>query len=54
LTFFIGTVIEKAMVEEIFHQTKNGSLSYAANLTNDNQLTMICQWLIICNRTMKW
>ena len=46
LTFFIGAAIEKAMAKEIFHQIQNGSLCCAANLTDDRQLTMICQWLI--------
>ena len=46
LTFFIGAAIEKAMAKEIFHQIQNGSLCCAANLTDDQQLTMICQWLI--------
>ena len=46
LTFFIGAAIETAMAEDIFHQIQKGDLCCAANLTNDEQLTMICQWLI--------
>jgi type II restriction enzyme len=46
LTFFIGAVIEKAMAKEIFEQLQNKTLSHAANLTNEEQLTMICQWII--------
>ena len=45
-TFFIGAAIEKAMSKEIFDQLKNGILSNAANLTNDNQLVSICKWLL--------
>jgi type II restriction enzyme len=46
LTFFIGAAIEKAMAKEIFEQLQNKTLSHAANLTNEKQLTMICQWII--------
>ncbi|MCL2346802.1 MAG: type II restriction endonuclease [Planctomycetaceae bacterium] len=46
LTFFIGAAIEKAMAEEIFHQLDTGVIQNAANLTNDEQLTAICHWLI--------
>ncbi|MDR1925759.1 MAG: type II restriction endonuclease [Planctomycetaceae bacterium] len=44
--FFIGAAIEKAMAREIFEQIQNGTLSCAANLTNEEQLAMICQWII--------
>ena len=43
---FIGGAIEKAMADEIYNQLQNGLLDYAANLTNDNQLSSFCDWLI--------
>ncbi len=43
---FIGGAIEKAMAEEIYSQLQTGMLDYAANLTNDNQLSSFCDWLV--------
>jgi type II restriction enzyme len=45
-TFFIGAAIEKAMAEEIFHQLETDMIQNVANLTNEEQLTTICHWLI--------
>ena len=45
-TFFIGTAIEKSMAIEIFDQLNSNKISRAVNLTNDNQLTDICLWII--------
>jgi hypothetical protein len=45
-TFFIGSAIEKSMAYEMYEEMKSGILSNAANLTNDEQLTSICNWLI--------
>ena len=45
-TVFIAAAIERAMAEEIFFQLQNGTLTGAANLTKDNQLTEFCNWLI--------
>jgi len=45
-TFFIGAAIENAMAEEIHRQLKSGLLSNAANLTNQNQVVALCDWLI--------
>jgi type II restriction enzyme len=45
-TFFIGAAIEKAMAKEIFDQLEAGTIQNAANLTNDEQLTAICCWII--------
>lgn len=45
-TFFIGAAIENSMASEIFKQLQAGILSNAANLTNDEQLTSICEWII--------
>ena len=43
-TFFIGAAIENAMAKEIHHQLEQGTLAYAANLTNDDQVVALCQW----------
>lgn len=45
-TFFIGAAIENAMAIEIFKQLQAGTINNAANLTNDDQLTSICEWII--------
>jgi len=45
-TFFIGAAIESNMAEEIFEQLKKSTLVNAANLSIDEQLTSICDWLI--------
>ena len=44
--FFVGAAIENAMADEIYKQCTSGHLSNAANLTNDNQLASLCDWLI--------
>lgn len=46
-TFFIGAAIEKKMAEEIWNELKNGELSNAANLNEENQIASISHWL--CN-----
>ncbi len=45
-TFFIGAAIESNMAVEIFKQLRSGILSNAANLTDDDQLTSICEWIM--------
>lgn len=45
-TFFVGAAIENAMAVEIYKQLKTGAMNNAANLTNDGQLTAICDWVI--------
>ncbi|MFQ5729252.1 MAG: AvaI/BsoBI family type II restriction endonuclease [Waddliaceae bacterium] len=45
-TFFVGAAIEKAMAVEIFNQLSNGTMSNAANLTNENQVISLCKWFI--------
>lgn len=45
-TFFIGAAIENAMAIEIFKQLKSGAMNNASNLTNDKQLTTVCEWII--------
>jgi hypothetical protein len=45
-TFFIGAAIENAMAKEIYQQLKSNVLSNSANLTNENQVVSLCDWLI--------
>lgn len=45
-TFFIGAAIENAMAVEIYKQLVSGTMNNAANLTNDKQLTGICNWIV--------
>lgn len=45
-TSFIGAAIEISMAEEIYSQLQDGILSNAANLTDNNQLTEYCVWLL--------
>ena len=44
--FFIGAAIECNMSREIYRQCQIGRLSNTANLTVDNQLSALCEWLI--------
>jgi len=45
-TFFIGAAIENSMASEIFKQLQTGFLNNAANLTDDDQLASICEWIV--------
>lgn len=45
-TFFIGAAIENRMAEEIWSHLEDGTLSNAANITNETQLDSLCYWLI--------
>jgi type II restriction enzyme len=45
-TFFVGAAIENSMASEIFKQLQNGKMNNAANLTNDEQLATICEWIL--------
>lgn len=45
-TFFVGAAIETAMAKEIYNQLQKGSLTNAANLTNENQVVSLCSWLL--------
>ncbi len=45
-SFFIGAAIENSMASEIYKQLQKGALDNAANLTNDEQLTTICEWIL--------
>ena len=43
--FFIGAAIEQRMSEEIYGRLRSGEFAFAANLTNDCQLSVACEWL---------
>lgn len=45
-TFFVGAAIENSMAVEIFKQLQQGMLDNAANLTDDGQLAVICEWIL--------
>ncbi len=45
-TFFVGAAIENAMAKEIYQQLNDGTLSNGANLTNQEQVVSLCDWLI--------
>lgn len=47
ITFFVGAAIENSMSNEIFSQLQSGVLTNAANLTYDDQIASLCNWLII-------
>lgn len=44
-TFFIGAAIEKKMAGEIWDLLEDGTISNAANLTNEDQVSAIARWL---------
>lgn len=46
-TFFIGAAIENAMSREIWGQLETGTLTNAANLTKDDQLSSITNWICL-------
>jgi len=45
-TSFIGAAIATAMAGEIYAQLQSGTLSNAANLTDTDQLTEFCNWIL--------
>lgn len=45
-TSFVGAAIAEDMANEIYRQLQDGTLSNAANLYKDNQLTEYVQWII--------
>ena len=45
-TFFIGAAIESEMAKEIYQQIDNHKLKNAANLTIEEQVVALCNWLI--------
>ncbi len=44
-TFFIGAAIETKMAEEIWNLLETGTITNAANLTEDDQIASISRWL---------
>ena len=44
--FFIGAAIENKMAQEIFENLKKNYINNAANLTNDEHMSSITDWLI--------
>jgi Restriction endonuclease BsobI. len=44
-TFFIGAAIEAKMATEIWEMLKRGSLENTANLTDEDQVASVSQWL---------
>ncbi len=44
-TVFIGAAIERAMAVEIYEQMTDDLLSNAANLSNEEQLIEVCDWI---------
>ncbi len=44
-TFFIGAAIETKMATEIWEMLKRGGLENAANLTDEDQVASVSQWL---------
>lgn len=45
-TSFVGAAIEKKMAIEIWEQLVTGTLSNAANMSEDEQLTHYCEWVV--------
>jgi hypothetical protein len=45
-SLFIGAAIVSSMADEIWTQLEEGTLTNAANLTDDNQLASMCRWII--------
>jgi type II restriction enzyme len=43
--FYVGGAIEAAMAEEIWERLTSGWLENAANLTNEDQISSIAQWV---------
>lgn len=46
LTSFVGAAIVNDMAEEIYAQLQDGRMANAANLTDINQLTAYCNWIL--------
>lgn len=43
---FIGAAIVESMATEIWTQLGDGTLTNAANLTDENQLASVCRWIV--------
>lgn len=44
--FFVGAAIEAKMAGEIWQRLQSGQLQNAANLTDDDQVASLCNWII--------
>ena len=44
--FFIGAAIVSAMAGEIYRGLEDGKLHSAANLLDDEQISMLCEWIL--------
>lgn len=44
-TYFVGAAIAKKMATEIWEDLENGILTNAANLTNQDQVASLCNWI---------
>ncbi len=44
--FFLGAAIAKAMAEEIFGMLQSGKLAHSANLTQDDQVRDLANWIV--------
>jgi type II restriction enzyme len=44
-TVFIGAAIERAMAKEIYDQLTNNLLTNAANLSDEEQMVEVCNWI---------
>lgn len=44
--FFIGNAIESSMAIEIYEEVKISKLSFAANLSSDEQVSALVKWLV--------
>lgn len=49
-TSFVGAAIEDSMAKEIIAQLSDKTMSYAINLTFDNQLSDYCEWIITLDK----
>ena len=45
-TSFVGAAIATAMAKEIYEQLQKKILTNAANLTNTEQMTEFCNWVL--------
>ena len=44
--FLVGAAISESMAGEIWDQLEGGTLANAANLSDDDQVASLCQWLV--------
>lgn len=44
--FFVGAAVAKSMAKEIYADLQSGKLAYAANLTQDDQVRDLADWIV--------